>query len=99
MNPIDFLFSLLASHLQLTPEDYDNVRARAIAQYEQSSGKIKDFLSSPYVLLLLPILLPLLKKALDGLLSRWFGDQDEDGDVDLADALSSIVEKLRKKDA
>jgi len=99
MNPIDFLFNLLASHLQLTPEDYDNVRARAITQYEQSTGKIKDFLSSPYVVLLLPVVLPLLKRAIDALLSRWFGDQDDDGDVDLADALATIVEKLRKQNA
>jgi len=97
MNPIDFIFRLFASHLQFSQEEFESVRAQAIAGWDASTGKLKTFFSSPWVLLLLPILLPILKGWIDRLLARWIGDQDEDGDIDVADALAAIVEKLQRQ--
>lgn len=97
MNIVDFIFQLFSGKLQLSVEEFDKVKERVQGDLEKAKdNKIVKFLNSPYVLLLLPFLLPLLKKGIDSLINRWIGDQDEDGDADLADAIALISQKLLK---
>ena len=97
MNIVDFFFQLFSGKLQLSVEEFDKVKERVQGDLEKAKdNKVVKFLNSPYVLLLLPFLLPLLKKGIDALINRWIGDQDEDGDADLADAIALISQKLLK---
>jgi hypothetical protein len=96
MNPIDFLFQLFSHRLQLSQDDFDHVKTRIDADFEGSTSKIVGFLKSPYLLLLLPFLLPIAKNLLDRLWAKFAPDQDADGDNDIADALAILSRKLLK---
>lgn len=98
MHPALFLLQLLRDRAQIDPAIFQQAMDDLKARFDNSTGKIGTFLRSPYVLLLLPVLYPLIKKGFDSLLNRWIGDQDGDGDADLNDLILRLASKqLAKK--
>jgi len=96
MYPTDFIFQLLRNYLQFDQEQYTALSTSLREKLEVSQNKIVKFLHSPMVLILLPILLPLVKKAFDSVMERFIGDQNGDGDVDIVDALAALVDKHKR---
>jgi len=94
MNPIDFLFQLIADRLTISPDDYNNVVNRATESY--TGSKIEEFFKKHwYIPIALIILLPILK----GRLNAWidsFGDQDGDKDSDMMDVVLSLFQNREK---
>lgn len=99
MNPIDFVFKLLANYLEFTPDDHEKIRAKALADWDASEGKLKKILSSPYVLIALPLLLPVVQAALNYVIKTWLKveDNDNDGEIDMADAILEIIQTRKNK--
>lgn len=97
MSIIDFIFALFGGRFTLTPDEFDQLREKINSDIQESNHKIVGFLKSPYLLLLLPIILPFAKRALDNLWAKLAPDADGDGDNDLADLLAQLSEKLQQK--
>jgi len=97
MNPVIFFIELIKSKLQLDPEEFQNLVDALKAKFDASNGFFARTLRSPYVLILLPVVLPIAKAWVDKGLSKLLPDQDGDGDSDFNDALAIIVNRLNNK--
>jgi len=94
MNPIQFIFGLLSNHLQISEAEYDFAVQQAQSSWETSSikAKIEKWWWLP---LLLGVIYTVAKPRFDALLDSWVGDQDDDGDIDIADTLLLLAQKLK----
>jgi hypothetical protein len=97
MNPVIFLIELVRERLKLDQAGYQKLILDLETWFEQKNGKVAEFLRSPFAILLLPILLPLVKKGIDTLLNRWVGDQDDDGDADVNDLIMKLAGNILTK--
>jgi len=98
MHPALFLLQLIRDRSQIDPTTFEAAMVDLKARFDNSTGKIGTFLRSPYVLVVLGFFYPMIKKGFDGLLNRWIGDQDGDGDADLNDLILRLASKqLAKK--
>lgn len=93
MNPITFLFSVLAPFLTLSPDGVADLKENAENWYEQSTLKAK-LDQYWWVALLLPILYPIVSRYVNRFYDS-IGDQNEDGDIDVDDLLALLGEKLK----
>lgn len=94
MSPIDFLFALFAGRFTLSVDEFNDLKERINNDLQNSSNRFASFLRSPYLLLLLPIILPFVKSWLDRLAAKWIPDTDNDDDHDIQDLLAALSEKL-----
>jgi len=95
MSPISFIFAILAPFLTVSPDNIEGLRLSAEEWYNQS--KLKEIFEKYwFVGLALPLLYPIVTRAVQRLYDR-IGDRDEDGDIDLGDALAALLEKYKNQ--
>lgn len=95
MNPVQFLFSILAPFLIGSPGDISGFQVSAEEWYNNSS--VKRFIEKYWFMpLLLAVLYPVATQQVQKLKDR-IGDQNGDGDEDIYDLLDTLLEKRRIK--
>lgn len=91
----NFLLSVFAPYAK-----FDEYTVATIQEQAETAGEglpewLKKIVDNPIVPFILIILTPLVTR----LLSRWFDDQDKDGDIDVVDAILEISERIKNKRA
>lgn len=99
MNPIDFVFSILGKHMTMTPDEYAGTQIALKEQYDNSDNAIKKFFTKyPWVLLLLPFLIPIAQRGFSALMAKIAPDKDGDGEAgEMEDLILALSEKIMSK--
>lgn len=100
MNPIDFILQVIGKHLTLGQDDYITTQAALKEHYDNSDNWIKRFFTKyPFIVLILPFLIPIMQRAFTALMAKIAPDQDGDGDNDMEDLILTLSEKIMSKRA
>jgi hypothetical protein len=95
MNPITFLFSILAPFLSISPDSVEDLKTNAEAWYDQSS--LKTALEKYwFVPLLLPIIYPFVARKVNSLYDS-IGDQNEDGELTIDDLILAAAQRIQNR--
>jgi len=103
MNPFNFLVSLFKNHIPVEQSQFEDASMGLISTWDTLQpdgwlGKLKQWMDkNAWSYLVLAILAPILAKKVGDLIASWVGDQDDDGDVDPADALLAIAQQMKDR--
>jgi len=102
MNPLSALFEIFKGHLHLDQDAYISVQDSFNEKYNTSDSgflfQMRTFFEkNPWIIFIIPFTVPLLKRQVDAFFERYVGDTDDDGDIDIEDAIMNLLERRKAK--
>jgi len=95
MHPIDFILRLLSSRITLEQSEYERAHAELTNSFDSTDNVFTRFFRSPYVLIVLPILLPIAEAGLNRLLNWISPPPEETTEDDFFEGLQELINKHR----
>lgn len=95
MHPIDFILRVLGSRLPLEQSEYERAQATLTADFDAADNVVTRTLKSPYVIIILPILIPIFQAGLDRILNWINPPKEETPEESFMDGLQALIDQHR----